>query len=83
VMTGLKTAEGLQVAPDRADATSSMTIEFGDGRCEHVADRISRGRERNEAASDSSSIKRSGGVRLAPVDGRLAFFRTIECDCVQ
>ena len=28
-------------------------------------------------------IKRSGGVRPAPVDGMLAFFRTIECDCAQ
>jgi hypothetical protein len=27
------------VAPDRADAISSMMVEFGDSRCEHVADR--------------------------------------------
>jgi len=27
-----KTAEGLLVAPDRADAISSMMVEFGDSR---------------------------------------------------
>jgi hypothetical protein len=71
------------VAPNRADAISSMMIEFGDSRCERVADRSLVAESEMRPLSIYPRIKRSGGVRLAPVDGRLAFFRTIESDCAQ